>query len=139
MVRAKRSASATPIAAMEEWPKSWASSRGDEVLGRELVRVLRPFVIALQQQGLSSRTLRRHVDGVWLIGGEIVRRVNDEPTSSHQSARALLLEAVEGGEALLVSGLVEEEQEAVDATARKLRRFLSSSGANVHAKCDDQG
>ena len=113
---------------MEEWPKSWAGSPSDEVLGRELVRVLRPFVIALEQQGLSSQTIRRHVDGVWLIGGEIVRRLNDEPASSRRPARALLLEAVEGGEALLVSGLAQEEQEEVDATARKLRRFLSSSG-----------
>ena len=128
MARAKRSAPTSPIAGMEEWPKSWAGSPSDEVLGRELVRVLRPFVIALEQQGLSSQTLRRHVDGVWLIGGEIVRRLNDEPASSRRPARALLLEAVEGGEALLVSGLAQEEQEEVDATARKLRRFLSSSG-----------
>lgn len=127
MARAKSSAPASPMADMEEWPRSWACSRSDEVLGRELVRVMRTFVAALQEEGQSSRTLRRHVDGVWLIGGEIVRRLQDDSSSRRKPARALLLEAVEGGEALLVSGLAEEEQEAVDATARKLRRFLSSS------------
>ena len=110
---------------MEDWPKSWAGTREDTPVGRRLVAVLQLFMTHPQQQELAPSTRRRHLDNLWFIGGEIIRRVNDEPALRKQPARALLLDAVLRGEAPLLHD-TEEQQRAVDATARKLLTFLSA-------------
>ena len=126
MPSTRRHQSSEEVAAlMEDWPKSWAGTREDTPVGRRLVAVLQLFMAHPQQQELAPSTRRRHLDNLWLIGGEIIRRVNDEPALRKQPARALLLDAVLGGEPLLLHD-TEEQQRAVDATARKLLKFLSA-------------
>lgn len=112
-------------ALMEDWPKSWAGTDEDEPVGRDLVAALRPFMTYLQQQELSRRTLRCHLDNLWLIGGETIRKLDDEPGLRDKPAYELLLASIQGGEAPLVGDLTEEQQGALDATARKLLKFLS--------------
>lgn len=112
---------------MEDWPKSWAGTHEDEPVGRRLVAVFHRFMIHLQQQELAAGTLRRHLDNLWLIGGQIIERANDNPSVRDKSAQALLLEAIQAGEAPLVDDLTQEQQAALDATARKLLKFVSAS------------
>jgi len=112
---------------MEAWPESWAGTHEDEPVGRRLVAALQLFMTHLQQQGFSSRTLRRHLDNLWLIGGEIIRQVHYDPALRNKPTHALLLEAILGGEAPLVRNLTEQQQGALDATARKLLKFVSAS------------
>jgi hypothetical protein len=112
---------------MAGWPKSWAGTHEDEPVGRRLVAALYPFMTHLQHQGLSSRTLRRHLDHLWLIGGEIIRRLDDDPARRDQPTHALLLEAIQDGAAPLVRDLTEAQQAALDATARKLLKFVAAS------------
>ena len=111
---------------MEDWPKSWAGDDDDEPVGRDLVAVLRRFMMHLQQQELSRRTFRRHLDNLWLIGGETIRKLDDEPGLRDKSAHELLLESIYDGEAPLVGDLTQEQQSSLDATARKLLKFLST-------------
>jgi hypothetical protein len=111
---------------MDEWPQSWAGDDEDEPVGRSLTAILRPFMRLLQQDKLSPRTLRRHLDNLWLIGGEVIRRLNYEAALRTRSPTELLLDAVAGGEAPLVHDVTEAEQAALDATAHKLLNFLTS-------------
>jgi len=119
------------LALMDPWPSSWAGADEDEPIGRDLVAVLRPFMLHLQQKNLSPRTLRRHLDNLWLIGGETIRKLYDDPALRAKPASELLLQAIAGGDAPLVHDLSEAEQTALDTTARKLLRFLSASNRSV--------
>ena len=40
-----------------------------------------PFLLHLAESGLSKRTIQNHVDNMWLLGGEIIRDVNEDPFS----------------------------------------------------------
>ena len=111
---------------MDEWPASWAGFPEDVPVGHRLVAILRPFLARLHAQGLGAKTLRAHLNNLWVIGGEVIRKVTNDPARRRRAAHDLLREAVMGGEAPLVGGLTETEQRALDATARKLDRFLSS-------------
>ena len=117
-------------ACMEEWPTSWAGVEDDKATGRTLVDELRPFVVHLVDRGLAAQTVRRHLNYLWAIGGEIVRELNYEPALRNRPARQLLLDAVDIGEAPLLPGATEAEQRSADATARKLLRFLRSVDVN---------
>ena len=91
--------------------------------GEELVARLRPFIEHLASSSLSPKTIRRHVDNLWLLGGEIIRDLNYDPSLRKLSADRLLSKVIyEDGGPLLYSGS-EEEQRSFDATCRKLHRF----------------
>ena len=49
--------------------------------GRKLVEYFMPFLLHLAGSGLSKRTIQNHVDNMWLLGGEIIRDVNEELVS----------------------------------------------------------
>ena len=51
--------------------------------GRRLVVYFMPFLLHLAESGLSKRTIQNHVDNMWLLGGEIIRDVNEEPRLTH--------------------------------------------------------
>jgi hypothetical protein len=111
---------------MDQWPDSWAGVPDDRPFGAGLVAEFRPFVAHLLALGLVPKTVRRHVDSLWVIGGEVIRRLNDEPALRKTNPRELLLDTVAGGEAPLAPHASEAEQRTFDATARRLLRFLTS-------------
>ena len=48
--------------------------------GRRLVECFTPFLLHLAESGLSKRTIQNHVDNMWLLGGEIIRDLNEDPS-----------------------------------------------------------
>jgi hypothetical protein len=113
---------------IEEWPESWMIDRPDLATGQAILAVLEPFIRHLVNQGLSRRTLKRHIDNLWALGGETISKVNSEPSQREQSAIVLVMDAVddEGGP-LLNDAFGPDDQRSFDTTCRKLYRFLKSS------------
>ena len=75
--------------------------------------------------GLSKRTIQNHVDNMWLLGGEIIRDVNQEPSLRKVAAEQLVRNVVhEDGGPLIHNGW-EDEQRSFDSTCRKFHRFLT--------------
>ncbi|MBN2498045.1 MAG: hypothetical protein JXR96_25875 [Deltaproteobacteria bacterium] len=113
---------------MEEWPESWAGTDEDIPMGRGLVAELRPFVAFMEKKGLAHKTLRNHVNNLWQIGGDLISSLNYDPELRKKSPRELLLDAIAVGEAPLSRHATENEQRSLDATARKLLRFMQGKG-----------
>lgn len=111
---------------MAHWPRSWAGFPADVPVGQQLVEELRPFVASLQDQNLSPKTLHRHLNNLWAIGGEIIRNVNEHPSLRQSNPRCLLLDALADGQAPWLRDASEVQQRSCDSTARRLFRFLSS-------------
>lgn len=96
--------------------------------GEELVACFRPFIAQLAASDLAPKTIRRHVDNLWRLGGRIITDLNETPRLRKQPVRQLLWQAIddEGGP-LINGGMDEQEQRSFDATCRKLRSFLSQT------------
>jgi hypothetical protein len=73
----------------------------------------------------APKTIRRQVDNLWLLGGEIIRDLNYDPSLRKVAAQQLIrnVVGVDGGP-LIYNGS-EEEQRSLDSSCRKLHRFLS--------------
>jgi hypothetical protein len=113
---------------LHKWPRSWHIEPADIAVGQQIVQVLTPFLLHLLNQGLAKTTVRRHRDNLWLLGGEIIRRrYNDDALAQRDAADALsqLIEA-DGGP-LMLPRISQSEQDSLDATCRKLHRFMCSS------------
>lgn len=115
---------------LDEWPRSWHVEPADIVVGQQIVQVLTPFLLHLLDQGLARTTVRRHRDNLWSLGGELIRRRYDDEELARQDAEAALRQLIEGdGGPLMWPRISESEQDSLDATCRKLNRFMRDSAA----------
>jgi hypothetical protein len=110
---------------LDNWPRSWMGLEKDLPPGEELVVCFRPFIGQLASASLSPKTIRQHVDNLWILGGEIIRDLNYTPSLRKVAAQRLLHDAVHADGGPLIHNGSEEEQRSLDATCRKLHRFLT--------------
>jgi len=112
---------------LDRWPRSWMGLEKDLPPGEQLVACLRPFIEHLVRSTLSRKTIRRHVDNLWLLGGEIIRDLHQDPSLRKVAAECLLREAIHEDGGPLVHNGSEEEQRSFASPCRKLHRFLSQA------------
>jgi hypothetical protein len=110
---------------LDHWPRSWMGLEKDLPPGEELVACFRPFLEHLASSTLSPKTIRRHVDNLWLLGREIIRDLNYDPSLRRVAAQQLIRNVVGADGGPLIYNGSEEEQRSLDSTCRKLHRFLS--------------
>lgn len=65
--------------------------------GEKLVTCFRPFLEYLVCSDLSPKTIQKHVDNMWLLGGEIIRDLNQTPSLRKAPVDRLLADLVEDG------------------------------------------
>jgi hypothetical protein len=97
--------------------------------GAELVARFRPFLEALVVSNLSPKTIQRHVDNLWALGGEIIRDLNQDPSLRRKGIEQILDDRIDEEGGPLVYALESEEplQRSLDATCRRLYHFLRQS------------
>src|SRR5450432_272932 len=110
------------------WPRSWMGLEKDLPPGEQLLALFRPFLEHLAASDLSPKTIQKHVDNMWALGGEFIRDLNDDTPLRKQPAEQHLLKMIECGGPLLYHG-GEDEQRSFDSTCRKFQRFLSETTA----------
>ena len=77
---------------------------------------------------LSRTTWRRHRDNVWLLGGEVIRRLQMDHTLREVPIEQVVLDLIgDDGGPLLSHGQSKVEQRSFNATCRKLFLFLRQS------------
>lgn len=99
----------------------------DLLPGRRLVEFFTPFLLHLVESGLAKRTIRNHVDNIWVLGGEIIRDVNEEPRRRKLTAEQLVRKVIDDEGGPLIHNGWEDEQRSFDSTCRKFYRFLTQT------------
>src|SRR5437588_9610812 len=105
------------------WPRSWMGLEKDLPPGDRLLALFRPFLEQLAASDLSPKTIQKHVDNVWALGGEFIRDVHNDASLRKRPVDQVLLNMIEYGGPLLFHG-GEDQQRSFDSTCRKLRQFL---------------
>jgi hypothetical protein len=82
---------------LDPWARSWMGLEKDLPPGEALVACFRPFIEHLASSGLAPRTIRRHMGNLWLLGGEIIRDLNYNPSLRKKTAEQLLLKTPRSG------------------------------------------
>jgi hypothetical protein len=112
---------------LNDWPRSWMGSDKDVHPGEQLVICFRPFLEYLVRcADLSPKTIQRHVDHLWVLGGEIIRDLNENPSLRKKNIEQVLFDVLDDEGGPLIYGVSSEQQQrSFDATCRKLHKFLS--------------
>jgi hypothetical protein len=128
--RVNRPATAAPAAEtvaygdLANWPRSWMGVEQDLPPGEALLACFRPFIAQLASSSLSRKTIQNHVDNLWLLGGEIIRDLHDDPRLRKVAVDRRLRDVIHTDGGPLVHQDSEEAQRSFDSTCRKLHRFL---------------
>lgn len=94
--------------------------------GEKLVARFRPFLEALAASDLAPKTIQKHVDNLWTLGGEIIRDLHEDPPLRKKSIEQILDDRIDDEGGPLVYAMESEEslQRSFDSTCRKLCLFL---------------
>jgi hypothetical protein len=114
---------------LDGWPRSWMGLEKDLPPGETLVACFRPFLEELVARDLSPKTIQKHVDNLWALGGEIIRDLHKDPSLRRKRIAKILNGRIdeEGGPLIYAMESEEGQQRSFDSTCRKLYRFLNPS------------
>lgn len=93
--------------------------------GEQLLVLFRPFLEHLVASDLSPKTIQKHVDNMWALGGEFIRELHSHSSLRKKPVERALSGMIEYGGPLLYHG-GEDQQRSFDSTCRKFRRFLAA-------------
>ena len=95
--------------------------------GEKLVACFRPFLEYLVMcADLSPKTIQKHVDNLWALGGEIIRDLNNNPTLRRKQIQQIFFDVIDDDGGPLIYGVSSEQQQrSFDTTCRKFLRFLA--------------
>jgi hypothetical protein len=108
------------------WPRSWMGLEKDLPPGEQLLTLFRPFLEFLAASDLSPKTIQKHVNNIWVLGGEFIHDLHNDSSLRKKPVDRLLSQMIEYGGPLLCHG-DEDQQRSFDSTCRKLRRFLTDT------------
>ena len=91
--------------------------------GEQLLLLFRPFLEHLAASDLSPKTIQKHIDNMWALGGEFIRELHSDSSLRKKPVERVLSSMIEYGGPLLYHG-GEDQQRSFDSTCRKFRRFL---------------
>ncbi len=112
---------------LPEWPESWMGDDRDLVPGQKLVEYFTPFLLHLAASGLTKKTIQKHVDNVWTLGGEIIRDLQETPKLRKKPVNEIVQALLENDGSLIYHCDSEQQQRSLESTCRKLHRYLTES------------
>ena len=95
--------------------------------GEQLVTLFRPFLEHLAVSSLTPKTIQKHVDNMWVLGGELITELNYTPSLRKAPVEKVLADMINDGGPILRHGNSEEQQQSFESTCRKFWRFLNPS------------
>jgi hypothetical protein len=112
---------------LDGWPRAWMGVEKDLPPGEKLIVCFRPFLEELVASDLSPKTIQKHVDNLWALGGEIIRDLHQDSSLRRKHIEQILADRIddEGGPLVYAMESEEDQQRSLDSTCRKLHRFLS--------------
>jgi len=107
---------------IDNWPQSWARLPEDVLYGIQVLPYMKEFIKFLKRDDLTIKTVNRHIDALWALGGKIIDKVDDEEKNRTKEPLKLLLELIDEEGGPLID--FREEQASFDRTCKKFYKFL---------------
>lgn len=113
-----------------EWHLEWKIEDRDLIIGKKLITEFTPFIQSLIDSGLSEKTIRNHMHNLFLLGAEIINRINEEDGSYRKlQINEILAKYIDEDSGPLLhfwdpnNPTEESYLKAFDSTCRKLHKF----------------
>ena len=110
---------------IDEWPDSWAGDKNDFLTGIKILSEFKNFLVNLIEKGRSTRTIKRHANYIWALGGEIIRNTNEHGVGYKLSGSQIILKYIhpDGGPYWRYATSDADHQQ-YDSACSRLHKFL---------------
>jgi hypothetical protein len=111
---------------IDEWPQRWAGNEEDIIIGLRLMDEFKTYLLALVAQGRKKKTVKKHADYLWGLGGEIIRDTNENGVSPNLSSSEILLLYVNAfGGPYWRHAYNDKDRQQYDGICRQLYKYIS--------------
>ena len=109
---------------IKDWPKSWACEKNDYLYGKKIIKLFIPFINLLKDDKLTRKTINTHIDNLWLLGGFLIKHINNYSEDRKIEPHFLITHFVDSWDGPNIIDLSEYEQESFNRTCRKFYKYL---------------
>ena len=102
--RARRATSPKPHVRAFPYPHCAPSGTRSQDVVQVALTLFRPFLEHLAMSNLSPKTIQKHVDNLWALGGEFIRDLHNDPSLRRRPVDQALSKMIEYGGPLLYHG-----------------------------------
>ena len=115
---------------INEWPDSWEIDSADIKTGRALLELFKLFLMKRIEDGRSKKTVKMNAGYLWVLGGELIRRINEEEDDRQLTTRDLLLKYIDdSGGPYWRHADDEEDHKKFDSVCKQLFKFLMENNS----------
>ena len=111
---------------IENWPSRWEISKQDLAIGQSIRDQLKQFLISRIEKGRSKRTVKMYAGYLWVLGGELIRQLNEDESERGLLAKDLILKYIDDSGGLYWRHARDEVEHAqYDSVCRQLFKFMT--------------
>ena len=112
---------------INDWPSAWEGVKADIKTGHAILEHFKLFLVHQIEKGKSKRTIKNYAQYLWVLGGELIRQVNDNTRDRKLSARDFILKYIdESGGPYWCHAQDESEHDKYDSVCKKLFKFMTT-------------
>lgn len=110
---------------IDPWPHAWRVESQDPPPGQLMLDIFKVFLLHQVRLGRARKTLRLHRDHLFILGGQLIRLLHENPSLRQRGIVRVLAESIddEGGP-IIYPPLTESEQRSFESTCKLLHRFM---------------
>jgi len=113
---------------INEWPDSWEIDVDDIRVGNAILEYFKAFLLHKIEKGRAKKTIKNDAQYLWVLGGELISRINEDDDERQLSAKALILNYIDdSGGPLWQHAPSELEHNQYDSVCKQLFEFISQS------------
>src|SRR5258708_1847073 len=80
---------------IDNWPAKWEIAEEDIVIGKAITEQFKLFLIDRIDKGRAKKTIKNNATYLWVLGGELIRAINEDDRERQLSARELILKYID--------------------------------------------
>lgn len=113
---------------IDKWPSSWERGSADiEIGSRILNNIFIPFFEFLIGKNFTKKTIKKHIDNIWLLGGELIDQLDKEQELRKLNEFELVLKYIDNeGGPYSIHNITETETRSFDSSCKKLYKYIKS-------------
>jgi len=113
---------------IEDWPKKWEIDEKDLIIGQAINQHFKSFLLAKIDKGRTRKTVRITSDYLWAVGGELIRKINEDEDDRKLSAKNLILKYIdEDGGPYWRHANDELDHDRYDSVCKQFFKFITSN------------
>ena len=80
---------------IENWPARWEIVKEDLAIGQAITEQFKLFLLDRIKKGRTKKTVKNCADLLWVLGGELIRSINEDYDERQLSANDLILKHID--------------------------------------------